>query len=118
MSSRSKFPRCSGWGAYYSIAWQTTRMMLDAQHVIALRLLKIAQGGAAAEAEALLMVNEKITALMQSHAIVGEAALASMSTGKSRDSTRRILGLYQSRVAANRRRLGSLDLASDHDNFR
>ena len=52
------------------------------------------------------MVNEKIAAFMQSQAIAGKAALASLQTGKSRDSTRQILGLYQRRVAANRRRLG------------
>jgi hypothetical protein len=96
----------AGWAAYCGLAWQGTRMMIDAQSVIALRLAKIAQGGAAAEAEAALMVNEKLTALMQSHAIAGKAMLRSLQTGESRDSTRQILGLYQRRVAANRRRLG------------
>jgi hypothetical protein len=81
-------------------------MMLDAQTVIALRLAKIAQGGVAAEAEAALMVNEKIAAFMQSQTIAGKAALVSMQTGKSHNSAHQILGLYQRRVAANRRRLG------------
>lgn len=111
MSSRSKSPKWPGWGAYSGLAWQGTRMMLDAQTVIALRLAKIARGGAAAEAEAALMVNEKVAALMQSNTIAGKAALKSIQMGKScngagHNSARQILSLYQRRVAANRRRLG------------
>jgi hypothetical protein len=106
MNASPRFPFCPAWSTYAEFAWQGTRMMLDAQAVIALRLTKIAMGGAAAEAEAALMVNEKIAALVQSQAIAGKAALRCMQTGRSGGSTRQILNLYQRRVAANRRRLG------------
>ena len=106
----SRLTPFSFWALYCDLAWQGTRIMLDAQQVIALRLAKIALGGAAAEAEASLMVNEKIAAFMQSQAIAGRNALRSIpvgspSRGVSAGSARQILNLYQRKVAANRRRL-------------
>lgn len=93
------------WRLYGEFAWQGTRIMLDAQQVIALRLAKIALGGAAAEAEASLMVSEKIAAFMQSQAIAGRGVLSAAPAGASARSARQILNLYQRRVSANRRRL-------------
>ena len=106
----SRLTPASFWGLYCNLAWQGTRIMLDSQQVIALRLAKIALGGAAAEAEALLMVNEKIAAFTQSQAIAGRNVLRSIpaglpSKGGSAESARQILNLYQRKVASNRRRL-------------
>jgi hypothetical protein len=66
----------------------------EAQHVIWLRSLKLAAGGAAAEAEASLMVTEKLAA-------AADAAL-SLSRGASLDA---IVKGYRKKVRANARRL-------------
>ncbi len=79
--------------------WQTTRMTMDAQAVIAMRLAKIARGGVAGQAEAQLMVAEKLRALGESQAI----ALRAIGTGDG--GAARITTLYQRKLAANRRRL-------------
>jgi hypothetical protein len=82
-----------------NLMWQSTRMMLDAQAIIALRLAKIASGGAAGQAEASLMVNEKLRALGESQMI----ALRALGTADG--GAARITRLYQRKLAANRKRL-------------
>ena len=67
---------------------------MEAQHVMALRLAKLAKGGPAAEREAHKMVTEKIAA----HT---EAALALAAGGSPASIVRR----YRSIVRANNRRL-------------
>jgi isocitrate/isopropylmalate dehydrogenase len=83
----------------FNLMWQTTQMALDAQAVIAMRLTKIARGGAAGQAEASLMVAEKIKAIGESQAIAF-GALGSADGGAAR-----ITSLYQGKLAANRKRL-------------
>jgi hypothetical protein len=62
--------------------------------VIALRLMKLAAGGAAAELEAQRMVTEKVAAFME--------ASATLATGGSHG---KVLRRYRSHVRANERRL-------------
>lgn len=66
----------------------------EAQRVIALRLAKLAQGGAAAEAESHRMVAEKLTAAAE--------AATSLATGKSPGS---VVRRYRTIMRANERRL-------------
>lgn len=70
-------------------------LALDSNRVIALRCVKLMQGGKAAQREAELMVREKIVAAMQA----GEHLMA----GASGDA---IVRRYRRRVAANATRLG------------
>ncbi len=71
------------------------------QQVVALRLARIAGGGASAQREAALMVTEKIGALAEAQALM----LHACSTGNVDRASKRLLALYSRRVKANRRRL-------------
>jgi hypothetical protein len=74
---------------------------LEASSVIALRTLKIAIGGPAAEAEARRMASEKIDAglTLQALALTGGLGLTANS------ATTKTLAHYRRKVRANRRRL-------------
>ena len=67
---------------------------VEAQRAIGLRLAAIARGGPTAEAEARLMVTEKMNAALQAANMVARGA-----------STRSVISFYRSRVQANVRRL-------------
>jgi len=74
---------------------------LEASSVVALRLLKIAAGGVAAEVEARRMVNEKIEAGLALQALALTGAL-----GQTPDSAaKKMVAHYRRKVRANRRRL-------------
>jgi hypothetical protein len=86
---------------WIGIGFDAWRLGLEASTVIGMRTLKIAQGGAAGEAEAERMVSEKIKAGMalQSLAFTGGLGLTPAS------ASARTLALYRRKVSANRRRL-------------
>ena len=67
---------------------------VEEQRAIGLRLAAIARGGPTAEAEARLMVTEKMNAALQAANMVARGA-----------STRSVISFYRSRVQANVRRL-------------
>ena len=75
-----------------------TRLAIEANSVIALRMMKLMLGGRrAARREARLMVSEKIGASVKaSRSIIGGA------------SAEDIIGQYRRRVAANAKRLGKI----------
>ena len=78
------------------------RFTLEAQSVIALRLMRIAGGGALGAREAQRMVTEKVTALAAAQ-MAGGLALAS---GKSFEAAAKLAAApIRSRVRANHRRL-------------
>ena len=70
-------------------------LAIESNRVIALRMMKLAAGGAAAQAEARLMVSEKVSEAMA-------AGVTLMSGG----SHTKVIRQYRRRVAANARRLG------------
>jgi hypothetical protein len=86
---------------WVSFGMKACQIGLEAQTVIALRMIRLATGGARAEAEASRMVTEKM--------------MASSGLRKCRDSRMRgdedhvvagkMLKVYRKRVRANRRRL-------------
>ena len=84
-------------------AWiSTCRFGLEAQQVIATRLLRSARCDAAASVEAGRMVNEKVIAFMEGHAAAGIA----LATGKRPDvAVAEFIKPYRRRVRANHRRL-------------
>ena len=86
------------WFRFGMNAWS---LGIDASSVIALRTLKIAAGGVAAEVEAFQMVNEKIeTGLaLQALALTGGLGLTASSVAT------KMLTHYRRKVRANRRRL-------------
>lgn len=81
-------------GPWLNLSRDIMHANLEAQHVIALRLLKLARGGTAADTEARRMVTEKVAA--------GAEAAAALSTGKS---PRSVVRRYRTIMRANAKRL-------------
>jgi hypothetical protein len=82
------------WRHWLGLGFATAQLQFEAQRVIALRMAKLAAGGAAAQAEAMRMVNEKSAA-------AAEAALIVAAGG----SPKKVIRRYRTRVRANARRL-------------
>ena len=70
------------------------RLSIEAQHVIGLRVIRIAAGGTAAQNEMVRMMTEKLAAFTE--------AAATLATG---GSTQKVVRRYRARVKANARRL-------------
>jgi hypothetical protein len=83
------------------IGWDAWRLGMEASAVIGLRTLKIAQGGAAGQAEAERMVSEKLKAGLELQALALTGGLGATPASASA----RTLAHYRRRVNANRRRL-------------
>lgn len=83
------------------IGFDAWALGLEAASVIGLRTMKIAMGGAAAEAESILMVDEKVKAAidLQSQLLTGKLG-ATPAT-----ATKKALRHYARKVRANRKRL-------------
>lgn len=87
---------------WINVTWKFARLGLDAQVVIARRLMRFASGGIAGKTEVHRMVNEKISALGE----VAMAVASSAATGKTGSSAaHRVLKVYRKRVRANKHRL-------------
>jgi len=77
-------------------------LALEAQSVMALRLMRIAAGGALAKSEMTRMTTEKVQALGEAQA----AAVAGSITGRdSHHIAKKVVRVYKKRVRRNRRRL-------------
>jgi hypothetical protein len=90
------------WNNWFSVSSQTAMLALEAQSVIALRLMRIAAGGALARSETTRMVTEKVQALGEAQAI---AAVGSVTGRNRRHIAKKVAGVYRKRVLGNRRRL-------------
>ena len=78
----------------FNFWYNATMLSAEAQHVIGLRMMKIAMGGSNAQTEAHRMVTEKMAASVR--------ATATLLTGGTVDS---VIVDYRRRVRANYRRL-------------
>jgi hypothetical protein len=87
------------WLSFSLKAWQ---IGLEAQSVIAIRMLRLAAGGARAEAEASRRLAEKVLAACEAQMA---AAMAAMRGHKEHVIAGKALNVYGKRVRANRRRL-------------
>ena len=74
--------------------WDAAMLAAEAQHVMWLRLARLAAGGSKASAEARRMVSEKV-------AVAAQAGIGVMLG----DSPGRVVKRYRGKVRANRRRL-------------
>lgn len=88
--------------AWWTLPLQGARLLLDAQHVVALRLMRLGRGGALAQSEARRMVSEKFAALLEAQA---RAAAAAALGQNSQRVAKKVLSVYRKRVRRNRRRL-------------
>jgi hypothetical protein len=90
------------WNAWCALSLQTAWLGWEAQNVIALRLILMAAQSPGNQTEARRMVTEKVAALAEAQAA---AATAVIKGGKNHRIAKKLLGVYQKRVRANRRRL-------------
>ena len=90
------------WNAWFALSAQAMRMCWDAQAVMLLRTLRIAKGGARAEAETQRMIAEKVAALAQAQIA---AMVATLKGGKKDRAAKEALAVYAGQVRRNRRRL-------------
>jgi hypothetical protein len=77
-------------------------MCWEAQTVMLLRGLRMAQGGAKARSEAQRMVTEKVAALAEAQVA---ATVATLKGSKKHRVAKKALSVYAGRVRRNRRRL-------------
>jgi hypothetical protein len=87
---------------WHALTFKTIQLGLDAQSVIALRMMRLASGGPAAEAEMSRMVIDKVEAIAEAQ---GAATMAVMTGSKDHVIARKALDVFSKRVRANKRRL-------------
>jgi hypothetical protein len=94
--------RCPVFNPWFDVALKAIQLGIDAQSVIALRMIRLAAGGARAQSEAQRMVLEKITAITEAQTAATSAILNGhddhVIVGKT-------LGAFNKHVRANKRRL-------------
>lgn len=95
---RRKSAKAGSGNPWMGLAWQGASLAMEAQQVIALRLARLAGGGAVARREATRMVTEKAAALVESQGRL-------MRATSPESGVKSVLSLYRRRVRANRRRL-------------
>jgi hypothetical protein len=87
--------------SWLRLSFDFWRAGFEAQQVVALRLAKLARGGASATNEASRMGLEKIVTAVEAQQVAATALL----TGKAAQIPARTVALYRRKVRANRRRL-------------
>jgi len=90
------------WNAWFALSVQAARMCWDAQAVMLLRSMRIAKGGAIAEAETQRMITEKVGALAEAQLA---ATTAMLKGSKETRVAKKTLAVYARRVHRNKRRL-------------
>jgi hypothetical protein len=90
------------WNAWFALSSRAAVLGWEVQGVAALRLMRMASGGAWADAECRRMVTEKVAALAEAQAAVASAAIA---PGRHHQVANKVLRVYKRRVRRNRRRL-------------
>ena len=86
---------------WFGIGVDAWTMGMDAASVIGMRCIKIAMGGPAGDAEAKLMINEKIKAALHVQTALLTGKLGTSPAG----ATTKALRHYSAKVRANRDRL-------------
>jgi hypothetical protein len=87
---------------WLALSLKTIQMGFEAQNVIALRMLRLAAGGARMEAEATRMITEKAATAAEAQAV---AAIAAMTGDPQHVVAGKTLKVFKKRVRANKRRL-------------
>jgi hypothetical protein len=93
---------CSLVNPWLALTFKTMQLGLEAQNVIALRMMRFAAGGASGQSEARRMVTEKIATGAEVQATAVSGAMRGQSDAVIAGEIVRVL---QKRVRANRRRL-------------
>ena len=83
-------------------AWfEAARFVADSQSVVAMRLMRIAEGGPQAATEASQMISEKVAAFTEAQG----AVFSALATGSFQNAAIKAYAPYRRAVRANRRRL-------------
>jgi hypothetical protein len=85
------------------LSFEALRLGCEAYSLIGLRLFKMTTGGVPAVSEALRMMPEKITALIDAQILIA----ASVLSGRPDLALGRVVALYRERVSDNEQRLTS-----------
>ena len=85
------------------LSFDTLHLGREALSLIGLQLFKMATGGVPAVSEALRMVPEKITALIDAQILIA----ASIMSGRPDLALGRVVALYRERVSDNEQRLSA-----------
>ena len=67
---------------WFALGFQTARLSWEAQTVLALRMMRLAAGGAPSESEARLLVSEKMDVLAEAGAVAASIAVSGGSGHK------------------------------------
>ena len=94
--------RFGPWNAWFVLSAQAAQMCWEAQTVMFLRGLRVAQGVAKARAEARRMITEKVEALAEAQVA---ATAATLRRSKKHQIAKKAFAVYARRVRRNRRRL-------------
>jgi hypothetical protein len=87
---------------WLDVALKAMQLGVDAQSVMALRMIRLAAGGAQAQSEAQRMVLEKIAAVAEVQTAIASAIL---DGHEDHVVASKALGAFDKRVRANKRRL-------------
>jgi hypothetical protein len=87
---------------WLALTFQATRLTLEAQSMMALRLMKLAGGGAAAQSEANGIGAEKVTALPEVPAV---AAAAVREGSNGAPTGKKVLNSFKTKIRAKKRKL-------------
>ena len=91
--------------SWLRLGWGAWMLGFEASTVIALRLMKIAGGGAGADTETRRMIDEKIDSAVALQALAMSGGLG----GTAESAASKTLTHYRRKVRANRRRLTKAD---------
>ncbi len=94
--------RKSPFSLWTDMVTQSTKLAIESNQVIAMRLTKMALGGPDVQREAELMVSEKMDAMLKSSQMLMMGTLG----GRHDMGAGNVMRHYRSKVRANRRRLG------------
>lgn len=87
---------------WFNLTMNAVRLGIESQSVVALRMIKTASGGAAAEREASRMVAEKIQAAFDLQAQIVTGLFTGIAAHRA---PARAVALYRRKVRSNQRRL-------------
>jgi hypothetical protein len=87
---------------WLALSFKTFQLGLEAQSVIALRMMRLSSGGAGAKAEMSRMVTDKAAAMAEAQAV---ATMAVATGRKDHVVAGKTLNVFRKRVRANKRRL-------------
>jgi hypothetical protein len=87
---------------WFTLSLKTIQMGFELQSVIALRMLRLAAGGARMEAEATRMITEKAATAAEAQTV---AAIAAMKGHPQHVVAGKALKVFEKRVRANKQRL-------------